>query len=115
MPGRDRMGPKGQGPMTGRGIGRCGDTRTDRDFRGDLAQGNAFGLCKGRGQRRGCGFNGPQRNAGLARGCFGGRGYASQTSQNELEYLKDYTRKLEEALNATKARMTGIEGEGKTE
>ena len=36
MPGRDRTGPEGDGPMTGRGLGRCsgsGKTIEDDDAR----------------------------------------------------------------------------------
>lgn len=33
MPGFDRRGPEGEGPMTGRGLGRCNENakRTDDD------------------------------------------------------------------------------------
>lgn len=43
MPGQDKTGPNGQGPMTGRGLGPCG-------------QGLARGRGMGRGLGRGFGF-----------------------------------------------------------
>lgn len=58
MPGGDRTGPLGEGPMTGRGMGFCG--------------GNAAGGVAEPGFRRGRGF-GPRR--GFAAGGRGGRGW----------------------------------------
>jgi hypothetical protein len=46
MPGYDRTGPMGAGPMTGRGMGRCASY-----------PGSGFGM--GRGFRRGRFFRGP--------------------------------------------------------
>ncbi len=43
MPGRDGTGPMGRGPMTGRGLGRCG---------AGLGRGRGLGL----GRRNGFGF-----------------------------------------------------------
>ncbi|MFH1501244.1 MAG: DUF5320 domain-containing protein [archaeon] len=42
MPGQDRTGPQGQGPMTGRGLGLCG-----------TGMGKGFGRGMGRGFGRG--------------------------------------------------------------
>ena len=77
MPGFDGTGPLGQGPMTGRGLGKCNPETKDRlnelndlrwkgrrhRFRGDeapgggrgagLGQGRGRGLRRGRGQGRG--------------------------------------------------------------
>ncbi|MFA7206238.1 MAG: DUF5320 domain-containing protein [Saccharofermentanales bacterium] len=52
MPGGDRTGPMGMGPMTGRGLGFCG-----RGY--GLAYGRGFGPGNGRGfSRRGYRFGG---------------------------------------------------------
>jgi len=62
MPNRDRTGPEGRGPMTGRGQGFCidfeipdfesfFDRESDRGFRREFEQG--FGRGLGRGQMRG--------------------------------------------------------------
>ncbi|MDY6837577.1 MAG: DUF5320 domain-containing protein [Thermodesulfobacteriota bacterium] len=65
MPGYDRSGPLGEGPRTGRGLGRCGNRsgtqRSDggpgRGARQDdgtpLGQGFGRGGSRGRGRNRG--------------------------------------------------------------
>lgn len=53
MPNFDQTGPKGQGKMTGRGMGRCGDKNTQGQSAG-RGQGRGNGL--GRGQGRGVGL-----------------------------------------------------------
>ena len=52
MPGYDRTGPRGQGPMTGRGIGYCG---TGRGYRrpGFRRFGAGMGYGRGAGYGRG--------------------------------------------------------------
>ena len=42
MPGRDRTGPMGQGPMTGRGAGQCGSGQ-GRGSLGGRGRGFGFG------------------------------------------------------------------------
>jgi hypothetical protein len=59
MPGFDRSGPMGAGPMTGGGRGFCNPATTPgpRAFFGGYAGGSRFrsGLGRGRGWRRGLG------------------------------------------------------------
>ena len=59
MPGRDKTGPEGEGPMTGRRLGRCSgndkgteddDSRPGRGMRGGRGGRRNFGL---RGNKRG--------------------------------------------------------------
>jgi len=45
MPARDKTGPRGEGPMTGRGFGDCNPEATNQ---------RGCGCARGRG--RGCGF-----------------------------------------------------------
>lgn len=40
MPGNNKTGPEGQGPMTGRGLGPCG---AGRAFRKGFGRGRGFG------------------------------------------------------------------------
>ena len=80
MPGFDRRGPNGEGPMTGRGLGRCsGASDTDQNANNANTQDNipeeqrfaAPGIGYGRGLGRGFG-------RGMGRGFFGrgrGRGF----------------------------------------
>lgn len=45
MPGGDRTGPAGQGPMTGRGLGLCGASANAPDQR--VGYGRGFGFNRG--------------------------------------------------------------------
>ena len=65
MPGFDRTGPEGLGPMTGRGMGRCtnygthnkdsekADTESRNQDQGERMIGNGFGFGFGFGRRTG--------------------------------------------------------------
>lgn len=64
MPGFDRTGPLGEGPRTGRRLGRCGKAKTPRSS--DVAPGRAVRLGDGPAAGRG-----PGRGGG--RGRRGGR------------------------------------------
>ena len=72
MPGFDRTGPMGEGPRTGRGLGRCNNTNTPESS--DVGRGRpvrmGYGRAPGRGLRRGGGWGG----RGSGRGRSGGRG-----------------------------------------
>jgi hypothetical protein len=76
MPGLNRRGPQGEGPMTGRRMGRCipeNKGKTDEEIlqSGDSAfhQGQATGRGLGYGHGRGLGFGrGFGRGIGLGRG-----------------------------------------------
>lgn len=74
MPNRDKTGPSGAGPLTGRGFGPCG-------------QGLRFGICGrgfGRGLGRYFGWNQPQ------------------TEEERQKALADYRQALEEELEDVK-------------
>lgn len=61
MPGRDHKGPDGEGPMTGRKLGDCGNGAKqpqtsrpgfwERGFRRGVGGGRGLGLGRGRGWR----------------------------------------------------------------
>ena len=96
MPGIDRTGPAGQGPMTGRRMGACA---------GDYS-GNARYFNTGRGFGRGF-RNGFSRNAGMGLG-FGYRhGFRNQYNIN----LQEGTDKtiLENEINALKNQLSILE------
>ncbi|MEA2020639.1 MAG: DUF5320 domain-containing protein [Patescibacteria group bacterium] len=85
MPGFDGTGPRGEGPLTGRGLGPCG---------GGLGFRRGFGFRRF-GLRRGLGYG-----MGRLGGFFGrGRAYSKKES---LEDLREYRRFLEEELKALK-------------
>ena len=85
MPGFNQKGPMGQGPMTGRRMGRCTNfganlndqTVTEKEDSSNLATDNlpAQGLGLGRG--RGLGLGWGRGGAGFGRG-GGGRGMGRQ-------------------------------------
>lgn len=92
MPGRDMTGPQGQGPMTGRGLGRCA--------------GNT-GFTPGMGRRRG-----QQAGMGLGLGRRRGAGWAANAGNaiavNEKQTLEEQAQLLEDRLSEVKQRLTEI-------
>lgn len=98
MPRFDRTGPRGEGPMTGRGLGPCGR-----------------GLGFRRGFGRGAGFG---RGRGFGRGFR--RGYAydyapvapvapALTKDQEKAILEDEMKILQEDMEAIKERIKQLE------
>ncbi len=88
MPFKDKTGPAGQGPRTGRGAGNCnGQGGTGR-----------FG---GRGLGRG------GRGRGFGRG-FGGLG---ASSDQERSWLKNQVQALQSALQSITERLDAIKKE----
>jgi uncharacterized protein DUF5320 len=78
MPNRDKTGPAGAGPLTGRGFGPCGSGLGKRSF------GFGCGRGFGRGLGRFFGWNQPQ------------------TSEEQKQSLVDYRKALEEELEDIK-------------
>ena len=75
MPNRDKTGPMGQGPLTGRGLGPCGS---------GIRKGFGCGRGFGRGLGRYFGWNQPQ------------------TEEEQKQSLVDYRKALEEELEDVK-------------
>ena len=115
MPFGDRTGPRGLGPMTGRGLGQCADAWRSGWSGGSPGGAGAFGWGRGRGWRHWYHATGLPGWARADRGGFREPRSSSWTSREELDYLKDYTQGLEEALNATRARMADLEKTAKSE
>ena len=104
MPGFDGTGPMGQGPMTGRGLGRC------TGFAGGVGLRRGFGFGMGRGFGRGLG-----RRFGMGR--FWGAGYAYApvapapvTPEEEKSVLTNQISALENQLEYLKKKLNEIEG-----
>ena len=85
MPGFNQRGPQGLGPMTGRGLGVCGN----RNMAGAGYGGRGFGR----------GFGGGGRGMGRWFGPVAAPGAADETT------LQERARMLEEELNAVKAQL----------
>lgn len=81
MPGYDGTGPMGQGPMTGRGLGRCG-------------AGNAG---QARPLRLGCGWGGRGRGRGFF-GFFGRRFTDEVSTEQQCAELENRLADLQQEL-----------------
>ena len=94
MPFRDRTGPDGSGPGTGRGFGPCtGNFSTRFTRRGGMGFGRGFGV-----------------------GRFGGRGFGFQSMPSpgdEKDYISGEINALEQNLDLLKKRLEEIESDKK--
>ena len=105
MPFRDRTGPNGKGPMTGREAGDCtGNNNADKV----IAQGRGFGRGRGFGFRFG-------RGQGFGPGFGRGRGGSywdlstpvspeqeTNTLETQAQYLQDTLQSINERLKKLK-------------
>lgn len=105
MPGRDKTGPEGIGPLTGRQMGLC----VGNDRVGFSDSGRGYGRGFGRGGGRGFGYG-----RGFGRGFGYGRGYFMDENapnvkeqtviENEMRVLKDQLSSLEEQLKKVEGK-----------
>ncbi|MDD2584089.1 MAG: DUF5320 domain-containing protein [Bacteroidales bacterium] len=77
MPGFNQTGPNGQGPRTGRGLGKCKGTPTEDTLRNE--NDSTFGQGRGPGQGRGMGAG---RGMGRGAGAGQGRGMGRNQQNN---------------------------------
>lgn len=106
MPGGDRTGPLGLGPMTGRGAGFCaGNPNPGYAY-------SRFGRRFGRGRGFGHGFWGRGRRFWY--GEFNDIPYVQPTKQEQKNYLEELLKNLEEELKIVKQRIQDLSKE-KTE
>ena len=124
MPGGDRRGPVGMGPMTGRAAGYCG--RYDLPGYANGLPGRGFGMGFG-GGRAGRGFRGRAFGGGgfrrwnMAPGFAGGitfrgygAGYVEPDPQLERSALSRQANALQAELEAIRKRIDEIEGDPAT-
>lgn len=100
MPGRNRTGPSGQGPGTGRGLGGCsvGEQATTENYvRG-------FGYGAGRGGRPWGGGRGRCFGGGHGR-MFDAPRPTDMTAEQETAVLEDQAAFLEKQTDAIKSRI----------
>ncbi len=100
MPREDRTGPTGMGPMTGRRMGICAGY-PDSAPRYGIGRAMGFRRDFGRDVRFGRGIGG--RRGGYV-GCWE---YPSQsfTQQDEVAYLEEQTKEINEDLSRIKSRL----------
>jgi len=92
MPAFDKTGPQGQGPMTGKGMGRCAIPAG--------RQGGGLGMGRRMGFGRCCGYG-----RGLGR-YFGWN--APETKEEQKKDLSDYKKALQEELEDVEKRLSDI-------
>ncbi len=99
MPGRNKTGPFGQGPMTGRGLGDCTGNRGNygRGFGGGFGFCHGYGNGYGRGHGRGLGFR---------------HGYGNPYSaEDEKHWLTDKIRYLKDQLVFFEKQLSEMEND----
>ena len=122
MPGGDRTGPFGAGPMTGRGAGYCGGNPAP----GFATAPGGFGLGRGRGQGRGwrrrnrffaTGLTGWQRAAAgePAFGPAAGRAAPAPSDEAQITALKQQAAGLSRMLDDLNRRIAELEGPAQEE
>lgn len=118
MPGGDRTGPLGHGPMTGRAAGFCAGYPEPGYVNAGFGQGRGrgFGYGRGRGGGRGMGFrHGQGRFYGYPGFAYGNPGPsyvgAGPSQDIELNMLQDQAKNLESTLENIKQRISDLEQE----
>lgn len=118
MPGGDRTGPWGAGPMTGRGAGYCAGHAVPgyvNAIGGGFGRGGGFGGGRrgGRGYRNrywATGIPGwAQGGPAMVPDVPGGYAYGAAAAREELEVLKSQAQYFEGALEDIKKRIQELE------
>lgn len=98
MPGGDRRGPLGEGPMTGRGMGFCSGYQRE-----GYAQRPFYGKGSVRGRGRGFGFGMHPIRAGY----FAPE--AGQSTESEIAFLKSEISAFENTIQQLSARLNELQ------
>ena len=113
MPAGDRSGPRGLGPMTGRGMGYCRD-HVEPDYANPRA-GRGFGMGWGGGRGGGFGFG---RGGGWGRGFGRGRGwglgfgyYPQSAAYADEAFLRAESTRLKQQIDEIEKRLAEFEKE----
>ena len=116
MPGGDRTGPMGMGPMTGRGAGYCAGVSVPGYMnpaggRGGFGYGRGYGRGWGRGMGRGFGW----RWAGSPYAY--GHPYVSPaiSAKDEAAALKEQAQAMQDELTAMHQRIKDLESNAASE
>ncbi len=124
MPAGNGMGPRGMGPMTGRGAGVCAGSGMPGFANPSVGRGFGMGGGRGRGIRCGQGggrgwrhqFNatglpGWARNGGAGTVPFERPFAAASTKEQELDMLKRQAEQMGETLTNINKRIQELDGE----
>ena len=122
MPGGDRTGPAGMGPMTGRGAGFCAGYPVPGYANPVGGRGYGMGWGRGRGMGRGRGRGFGWAGAGYGVPAWSGAAGAypanasfgpTVTAEQELEGLKQQAEFLQNSLGQISERIGQLEKENK--
>lgn len=102
MPGGNKTGPDGRGPMTGRRMGYCNDNEHPGSFYPNSNRSFGFGRGGGRGLGRGRGGGFQYRNGIESR--YGNR----NVSDTSMENVSDKTL-IENEIRILKEQLSGLE------
>ncbi|MFP4016421.1 MAG: DUF5320 domain-containing protein [Halanaerobiales bacterium] len=111
MPGGDRTGPAGYGPLTGRRAGYCAGYQVPGYMNGPVyGRGAGYGRGFGRGPGRGFGRlydRAPGYNHPYTAPAY----YEAEISKDdELEYMKETARALERELDHIRKQISKLRG-----
>ncbi|MBN1123781.1 MAG: DUF5320 domain-containing protein [Sedimentisphaerales bacterium] len=111
MPGGDRTGPAGMGPITGRAAGFCAGHpvpgyMNPAPGRGFWGAGRGFG--RGRGMGRGWGFRGSGWGGWYGPGIVPP---ATLSTEQELQMLRQQSENLQQTLNEINERISEIQNQ----
>ena len=106
MPGGDRTGPAGRGPMTGRAAGYCSDY-PEPGF-ANPRYGFGRGIGRGFGRGFGRGYWGRGRGFGWRDNYPEPYHYPEPTKEEEKTYLEKMVKDLEEDIKAIRERIQDI-------
>lgn len=110
MPRGNRTGPRGDGPMSGRGAGYCAGNDRPGFASSGMGYGRGFGrgMAYGQGRGRGMGYDGPgfrepdpyySRTVPI---------YREPSPDEEKKYLEDVVKDLEAELENVKTRINEL-------
>jgi hypothetical protein len=102
MPGGNGTGPMGNGPMTGRGAGYCAGFSVPGFANPVSGRGMGRGFGRGRGFRGGAGFGNPGVPVYQAVPARISVEEEAAAIENEIRYLKDDLKAMEERLTELK-------------
>jgi len=107
MPGGDRTGPMGQGPMTGRAAGFCAGYRNPGYS--NSRYGRGFGRFRGQGFGRG--YWGRGRRFWYTE--YDNMPYPQPNKEDEKAYLENLVKDLEDELKSVKEKIKNLSKEEK--
>ncbi len=119
MPGGDRRGPNGYGPMTGRGAGYCSGYSVPgyaSGGRGRVGYGFGRGFRGGGRQWRGAGYGrwgAPDYYGAPAYAPVPVQPYPELRPEDEVRMLRDQARAMQKEVELVNERIAELEGLGK--